>query len=95
MSETDTKPDDILGTFLARQAAIETVLTHFLIKLSQRMDADSRLINDVMIAAEADIIANHRSAPEKDRQIADEALAYFQDYSGRLIAAMTPRNVRN
>lgn len=95
MSKAEAKPDEILKTFLARQAAIETVLTHFLIKLSQRLDTDSRLINEVMIAAEDDVMANRRAAPPQDRQIADEALAYFQDYSARLIAAITPRDVRN
>ncbi|MBB4952737.1 hypothetical protein H4S14_000779 [Agrobacterium vitis] len=85
----------ILSSLIARQTAMEVILTNFMVGMSRRLDTDSRLINQVMIASEDMLLAAKRKASPQDADIAAETLAYFQDYSARLIVAMTPKGTEN
>lgn len=92
--ELDSKFTAAIQLLVARNTVQETMITQLMLRLAGLFDQPQEFVRLVMTHTEDSLmngVRQARSEPEEHQEIADLAMTYFQDFSGRLIAALTPK----
>lgn len=76
----------------ARNTVLETVQTQLLLRLASLFDQPQDFVRLVMTHAENNLRRGRQQATGQDKAIAEDAVRVLDDYSLRLIAALTARD---
>lgn len=76
----------------ARQLVTEAVQTQLMLRLATLFDHPGEFVRLMLDHAERSLQSGLRAAPEGQAVIAEDALAYFEQYSLAIAAAITPKD---
>jgi hypothetical protein len=79
----------------ARNAVYEAVLSQILLRFASLYEPPQEALREIMIKAEDSLRNTRKNAQPGEAALAADAVEIFNEYSARLIAAITPNTTKN
>lgn len=87
--------EEVARELRARNAVMEAVLTQILLRFANLYDPPQEALRIIMSKAEDSLREARKHADPEHKALATDAVTLFEEYSGRLIAAITPNTTAN